>query len=212
MPAEILVVCTANIARSPLAAALLDGHVQARGLGAEVVVSSAGVHATPGRHAAPASVRIAERWGFDLSAHQARSVTELDLSGVDLVLAMTAEHRDLVSARLAGLGARCFALLELSRLVRAAHLTDTADAAVVSGSATAANEPGGAAAGQGVGDRIARVVHAANRHRPHSVPAGDEDVTDPYGCGDAVYVEVANLLAAELAVVADALFGGFDDA
>ena len=66
VPNVILFVCSGNTCRSPLAAALACVHgVDAR---------SAGLNADPGDPAAPEAVRVAKRYGADLSAHEARNV------------------------------------------------------------------------------------------------------------------------------------------
>lgn len=93
---RILFVCTGNTCRSPLAAVALRG-----ALGADadrVEVSSGGTAAWEGQPATPASVTIAGRAGFDLSAHRSRRVTPAVVRAVDCVLVMERAHLAAVHA------------------------------------------------------------------------------------------------------------------
>lgn len=93
---SILVVCTANVCRSPLAAALLRKHGEAVGI--EMAVTSAGFLAE-GQEAHPDTVRAGRDVGVDLVGHRSRRVSARMLAweGRDLVIAMTRKHlRELV--------------------------------------------------------------------------------------------------------------------
>jgi len=115
--ANLLVVCTANIARSPLAEALFEVHARARGLDGQVGIVSAGTRARVGDAAAPPSVEIAATWGVDLRRHRSQPVSDELLERSDLVLTMTEEHRDVLSGRGARVAQRCFTVRELHRLL-----------------------------------------------------------------------------------------------
>lgn len=104
-------VCTANIARSPLVEVLLDAHVRHRGLTDEVTVDSAGVQARPGIAAAEESQLLAAQAGMDLSRHRSRHLDEVAPAQADLVLTMSTRQRDHLGLREPGLGPRVFTLL-----------------------------------------------------------------------------------------------------
>lgn len=93
----ILVVCTGNICRSPMAERLL-----AHALAAEpeplrsLPVSSAGVAAMEGEEATRSSVLALKKVGLDLSGHRARQLTDELLADSLLVLAMTEAHREAI--------------------------------------------------------------------------------------------------------------------
>ncbi|MFQ5400318.1 MAG: low molecular weight phosphotyrosine protein phosphatase [Anaerolineae bacterium] len=88
---NILVVCTANICRSPVGEAILRARLQERGLH-NWRVSSAGTWAMIERRAARFSREILAEQGLDLSAHQARMIDEHMLAKADLVLCMESGH------------------------------------------------------------------------------------------------------------------------
>lgn len=90
MTKRILVVCTGNICRSPVAAAILQ-----QGL-ADIEVVSAGIAA--GRGGAEQRIAaLAKADGYDLSQHQARPVDRDLLASADLVLVMSAKQRQVIA-------------------------------------------------------------------------------------------------------------------
>lgn len=89
--AHILVVCTANICRSPVAAALLKDRLAESGL-EDWTVSSAGTWAIAQRGAAHNSQVVMEQYGFDISGHMARMVERPYLEKADLILCMEEGH------------------------------------------------------------------------------------------------------------------------
>lgn len=89
--AHILIVCTANICRSPVATALLKDRLQNSGY-EDWMVSSAGTWAQVKRGASHNSVVVAAQYGHDISDHIARMVEESILGEVDLVLCMEEGH------------------------------------------------------------------------------------------------------------------------
>jgi protein-tyrosine phosphatase len=107
----ILLVCTGNTCRSPMAQALLEHRLQPwvdeqhrrRGAsspsGASVRwlpprVISAGLAAGQGMPASAEAIDTMERWGLDLSHHQSRPVSDAMIRNADLILTMTRSHRE----------------------------------------------------------------------------------------------------------------------
>lgn len=85
----ILVLCTANLCRSPMAAALMARRLKIAGIQASV--ESAGL--LTGGVAPPAEVLVATGLhGIDLTAHRSHEVTGLDIERADLILAMARSH------------------------------------------------------------------------------------------------------------------------
>lgn len=96
-PRMILTVCTANICRSPMAAALL-GHA----LAAEdeplksIRVGSAGVAARRGDPPSENSVAALRKAGLDISGHRSQPLTSDLVQKADLILCMTEAHRAMI--------------------------------------------------------------------------------------------------------------------
>lgn len=96
----MLVVCTANICRSPAAATLLSDL-----FGPQVRVSSGGVEAVGGAPACPEAALWLRRLGAGggqgrhrapVLEHAARTLTSEDVRGAPLILTATREHRSAV--------------------------------------------------------------------------------------------------------------------
>jgi protein-tyrosine phosphatase len=204
--ANLLVVCTANIARSPLAAALLQVHVRARGLEDQVKIASAGTRAREGYAAAQPSVAIAAGWGVDLRRHRSQPVTDELLEGSDLIVTMTEVHRVALDGRGDGVSERCFTLHELRRLL---HGVDLASSPQASSQASPQLSPdqGPDRPTLAISERVAVAGRQAHQRRPVSVRSGREDIPDPYGRDEEVYQAVATELVEVVGAIATPLLG-----
>jgi protein-tyrosine-phosphatase len=92
---RILLVCTGNICRSPLAEALLSQALRERGA-PDVAVTSAGTGAWDGAPASEGAYLVGLERGLDLSGHRARLLTREVVEEADLVLTMARHHRERV--------------------------------------------------------------------------------------------------------------------
>ncbi len=110
----ILVVCTANVCRSPYVASLLQQRIEAAGLDDRVCVESAGVLAQPGREVDPTIRAMLEARQIPLAEQYTKPVIEDDLRKADLVLVMEEAHRQLLFYRLPGALPKIFLLSELA--------------------------------------------------------------------------------------------------
>lgn len=99
---RVLLVCTANVCRSPLAEGMLRRRVRAAGLAGRVRVQSAGTRTgRQGRRPDPRIVKLAADAGFSLGGIRTRKLTLNMLHQSDYVLVMEYRHLDDV-ARLIG--------------------------------------------------------------------------------------------------------------
>ena len=94
MTQGILILCTGNICRSPMAEVLIRSL-----LGESVSVSSAGVSALVGRPADPLAVAVCSEHALDLTGHKAKQVDRSMLGAHGLVLVMEAGHKDWLMRR-----------------------------------------------------------------------------------------------------------------
>ena len=153
---RVLVVCTANVCRSPVAAALLERHLRRRGMPA--AVRSAGTRGGV-RPVHPDTVAAADALAVDLRHHRSRPLEHRMLAdeGADLVVGMTRGHLREVVALDADAWHRTFTLKELARR--------TTDMTIPAG---------------GVAEMIA--LAAAGRTAADLLgSAADDDLADPYG-------------------------------
>lgn len=107
---KVLFVCTGNTCRSPMAAALMRHAAEQRGV--PVAVVSAGTFAAPGEAAAPEAVVSVLGRGADPGDHRAALLTREMVAGADLVLAMTARHKEFILGIAPEAAARVFTLAE----------------------------------------------------------------------------------------------------
>lgn len=85
---RLVLICTGNRCRSPLAEGLLKKY----GVGLPLEVTSAGLLDLGGLAAVPESIEVAETLGVDLREHRSRAMTSLDLAEADLVLGFEWGH------------------------------------------------------------------------------------------------------------------------
>lgn len=103
----ILMVCTANVCRSPAAEASLRHHLRHLDLHKRVSVQSAGTDVgAPGRKPDPRVVAILKEMGMTARGIRAQPLTEKLLAGADDVFVMEEVHRDAVKARFPAAAAR----------------------------------------------------------------------------------------------------------
>jgi len=122
-PLHVLVVCTGNLCRSPLAERLLVARLAGRH-----TVRSAGTHGLDAEEMDPAAAAELTRRGGDATGFRSRRLRRADVQQADLVLTMTTRQRSIVLAEEPAALPRTFTLLEF------AHLLQTSDRRHAAGS------------------------------------------------------------------------------
>jgi protein-tyrosine phosphatase len=111
---SILFVCTANLFRSPLAAACFARKYEALGWQSDWLVSSAGTWTLPGKPALPSAIQAAHRLGFSLARHRSRPVTAAMVSVQDLIVVMESGQKEALQTEFSIFRKRVFLLSELA--------------------------------------------------------------------------------------------------
>ncbi|MGH9273025.1 MAG: hypothetical protein ACRDZU_00130 [Acidimicrobiales bacterium] len=166
---EILLLCTANQCRSPMADALLRHRLGP--VDPTVSVSSAGLY-PGGRPATPHGVAVMADRGLDLLPHRSRQLGPELLRGADLVIGMAREHVREVAVLESSAVDRTFTLKELVRMAEA---------------------NGGRRSAEPIGDWLSRI--SVNRRREALLGVGhddDYDIADPIGRDRADYEATAD--------------------
>jgi len=146
------VVCTANLVRSPVAAAALQTWARNESR-ADLEIRSAGVAAVEGLPVPAPLVQAVRPFFLDLHSHRSQRVTRADVRDATLVLAMTEVQREALQALLPSGTPRIFTLREFARLTKGMPAIDRSD------------------------DDLAGLVQAAHRERPRQPLAAEaEDV------------------------------------
>ncbi len=110
----ILFVCTANICRSPMAAAIMRARIAQLALDAEVQVLSAGVWAEAGSRASTGATTVLRQRGIDLAAHRSQLLDQALLKQADIILVMEEAHRRSIFYRDPQVLAKVFLLSEMA--------------------------------------------------------------------------------------------------
>jgi glycine hydroxymethyltransferase len=183
----ILLVCTGNICRSPMASGFLSGLLRERGID-DVTVASCGVSAWEGSPPTPEAVAAMREQGRDISRHMARRMSRRMVESADLIVGMSHEHRDAVSRIARPATSRTFTLKEL------VHLLDAV----------------GPPQADGPSDkqlRSAALRADALRDAYRDLQLKDEDVADPLGLGLESFRAVAWEIEALCEGLVDLVFG-----
>jgi protein-tyrosine-phosphatase len=165
---QLLIICTANRCRSPIAAALIERAVP---LGPDEVCSRG--LAGAGQTMPSLGVQLMADRGFDLSGHRSRPLTPEALFGADLVLGMERRHARRIVAWSAPLWARTFTLKDF---VRRAEL--------VGSSPPTRGAPGW----------LEEVGRGRRRTDLLDRPDANDEVRDPYGQSMPVWTSVVEEL------------------
>jgi protein-tyrosine phosphatase len=167
--AGLVVLCTANVCRSPMAAALLTRRLAA--LGVTVPVRSAGM-VSSGDPPHPEVISVMASYGIQIASHRSRIVGPADLSSASLVLAMARDNLRHAAITEPGAWPRAFTLKELVRR----------------GEQIGMRPPG-----EPLSRWLSR-VHAGRERTSLLGDSLDDDIADPAGGPRRAYADTAALL------------------
>lgn len=190
---KVLVVCTGNVCRSPVAEQLLAARLAAAGID-DARVSSAGTRALAGMGMTPEAADLSRRYGVDPGEHVARQMTEQLVLDADLVLTATRAQRAEVAELVPRAARRAYTLREFARVLQFLASEGTLDTP---------HTPG-----LGSESRLARALDAAGRSRGFAPPPSDpndDDILDPFRASLAVYDEAGRLIDDAVDAVVTAL-------
>jgi len=113
----LVIVCTANVTRSPYLAARLRAELASSDLPASAVpvIQSAGVQAVPDLPANPVMLNVADVRGLSLSEHRTRAFDNELAQKADVVLTLEQAHADTLAERYPELEVRVLPLLAWGR-------------------------------------------------------------------------------------------------
>lgn len=89
---RILMVCTGNSCRSPMAEGWLKSELKHKGLKDEIEVASCGIGARSGASPTSEAVYVMMNREIDIAAHRSRPCTREDIVSSDLIFAMAQDH------------------------------------------------------------------------------------------------------------------------
>ena len=174
----IVVLCTANVCRSPMAAALLAGRLSELGVTARV--RSAGM-LRDGDPPLPEVISVMAGYGIDLTAHRSRVAQADDLTRAHLVLAMARDNLRYAAVTEPGAWPRTFTLREL----------------IQRGERIGPRRPG-----EPLGGWLSR-AHEGRERATLLGDSAEDDVPDPAGKPLRAYADVARLLDRSVARLAE---------
>jgi len=188
-PARILTVCTGNVCRSPFLERALQAELDRSWGAGAVEVSSAGTGALAGDPMEPNARTFLEQNGYAADGFVARQLTTDIVSGADLVLTATREHRGKVAQLHPRALRYVFAFREFAELVSGVapdRLAEPADDAR---------------------EHVTRVVALAAGERGLRPPLPDQDanIVDPYRRPVDVFDQMTRQIMGSLPAVARAL-------
>lgn len=184
---DVLIVCTGNVCRSPAIEALLRAELGSGG----VVVQSAGTRALVGEPIQPSMRRLLQGTGINGEGFAARLLTEAMVAQSDLILTATREHRAEVVEETPAALRRTFSVREFARLASRVE---------------PGRLDGGAAADGSAAERLSALVPLAAAHRSQ-VSADLDDIVDPYGRSDAVYLESFSQICEAIGTIVQVVLG-----
>ena len=185
---NILIVCTGNICRSPLAEKLLQARLTAAGIPA--IVTSAGTRAMVEHPMTDEAAFLATQYGAEPTLHAAQQLTTDRIAAADLVLTATREHRGEVVSLHPRANRYAYTLNQFARLVAESPVSEPP---VVEPVETLT-----------ISNFLAEINATKGLSLPPAQP-DDDDIEDPYRRSAEVYDRVGQIIDTAVTTIANAL-------
>ncbi len=190
---DLLVVCTFNIARSPLFERMLQAAADDRLEDGAVAIASAGTQGAVGHPAADAARKLAADRGLSLDDHLSRPLFYLPVDEVPLIITMTRAHRQQLLDTGEDRERRTFLLRELLTLSQ--RLRDDRELASLP---SADDDPQA---------RLRVVAAVADAKRPLKLKRRHADVPDPLDGRSSSFRRLGREFDEATSELTDVLFG-----
>jgi protein-tyrosine phosphatase len=174
-PIRVLIVCTGNICRSPLAEQVLRLEAARYGLETQFIFESAGTRAEIGQPTNPESVKSASTRGIEPFSVIARQLTANMVADSDLILTATTDHRGDVARLVPSASRKTFTLKEFARVLEFLSAeNEHLEAPELNAIRSAEN--------------TVQQISLATQYRGYAAPAVDgDDIEDPWGRASEVF-------------------------
>lgn len=116
IPHSVLLVCTANQIRSPIAEVFLKDYLQRMDPDINWMVQSAGIRAQSGNSASTMVKDVLKKRKFDIANHQTQVVTKSLVENFELILTMEDFHMEALQTEYPQIKSRIFMLSQMSNL------------------------------------------------------------------------------------------------
>ncbi|MDR1294074.1 MAG: hypothetical protein LBK59_03830 [Bifidobacteriaceae bacterium] len=194
---RVVTVCTGNVCRSPLAAALIARWAAQAGMGDRVIVTSGGTRPAVGYPMHPEAAAVARAHGASPD-HTARALSTAQVRSADLILTAERAHRAVVAHLLPRAAPKVYTIREFAALAQSVSMSPLPEGT--------ARDGGGS--GDSVDSALA-ALDAISRRRglgPRRT-AKDDDIADPVLGNKAAFRVMELQLIDPLRQGFDALFG-----
>jgi protein-tyrosine phosphatase len=111
---SILIICTANKFRSPIAAALLQQEIDLLPDSADWHIQSAGTWTVDALPPPPITIQVGHRLGLKgIGLHRTRQVDQTQMDASDLIIVMEANHKEALTSEFPAIKCKVFLLAEI---------------------------------------------------------------------------------------------------
>jgi len=111
---RVLLICSGNTCRSPMAETLLADKINQHGLADRIKVLSAGLYVSGENSASAGALAAMARRGLDLTSHRSRQLMPEYVQAADLVLTMTGAHKRMVVATVPEAAKKVYTIAEFA--------------------------------------------------------------------------------------------------